>query len=566
MRTRAKALNTLRSYDSVDVLVIGAGINGIGAFRDLAAQGLRVALVDVGDFCSGTSAAPSRLAHGGLRYLETREFDLVRESVRERDLLLRNAPHTVRPMPVWLPVYDSFGGLASSLGRAAGFKAPSRRKGLVPIKLGLALYDLFAARSRALPRHEVFSGARARACLPGLDSSIAWVACYYDARLTHAERLSVELIADAEAENTDAIAVSYMRAGSAHRDTVELHDQLGEETLRVRPRAIVNTAGAWVDRVNAGLGVATALVSGNKGSHLVLQRPDLAETLGERMLYFQTSDNRACLLYALSQEMVLLGTTDIPVSSADDNVCSDAEIDYLFGVVREVLPTTTFKRSDIVFTYAGVRPLPRTEGLEPGAVSRGHSVHRHAVGHQRTIPVFTLVGGKWTTFRAAAEELSEPVLGALGVLRRVNTQTLAIGGGRGFPVDPGEQHVTADALAGDTGIPRERASKLCARYGADAPIFADAERGAKGEPIEGMPDYTSQEIATLSARERVCRTADVVLRRTAIPFEHRLTPERIAAVNAAVARALEWSAERTAHEQQHVLSVLEEVHRVDVTS
>lgn len=564
MLTRAEALDALQSQETVDVLIIGAGINGIGAFRDLAAQGLRVVMVDTGDFCSGTSAAPSRLAHGGLRYLETREFDLVRESVRERDLLLRNAPHTVRPMPVWLPVYDRFSGFIASLARAAGIRISSGRKGLLPIKLGLSLYDLFASSSRALPPHTVFSGVEARQRMPALDPAISWMACYYDARLTHAERLGVELVADGEADNQNAVALPYMQAESAHGKTVELRDQLGGETFRLRPHAIVNTAGAWVDRVNNVLGITTTLVGGNKGSHLVLQRPDLAAALEDRMLYFQTSDNRACLIYALSHATVLLGTTDIPVASADDNVCSDAEIDYLFGVAQEVLPNVTLQRADIVFTYAGVRPLPRSEGLNPGDVSRGHSVRRHDIGEDESIPVFTLVGGKWTTYRAAAEQLTDPVLSALGKTRRVHTESLAIGGGRGFPVDQAEQRTAAEAIAKETGISHKRASQLCARYGSNAARFATAEQGQNGQPIEGMPDYTYEELAVLTSEERVSRTADVILRRTAMALEYGLTRSRVAAVNAAVGQALGWSTVQTDAEEQHVCGVLEDVHRVNL--
>ncbi|HUG61030.1 MAG TPA: FAD-dependent oxidoreductase, partial [Methylomirabilota bacterium] len=159
---REENLESARRNGAFDVVVVGGGINGIGVFRELALQGLRVLLVERGDFCSGCSAAPSRMIHGGLRYLENGEFNLVWESLRERDALLLNAPHMVRPLPTTIPITSVFSGMMNGAAGFLGLTSRPASRGALPIKIGLMLYDWITRRRRLLPRHS-FRGARATA-------------------------------------------------------------------------------------------------------------------------------------------------------------------------------------------------------------------------------------------------------------------------------------------------------------------------------------------------------------------------------------------------------------------
>ena len=182
------------TVEDYDVVIIGAGINGAGLFHDLCNQGIRCLLVDKRDFGSGTSAAPSRLIHGGLKYLETGEFGLVAESTLERNLLLKNAPHLVKPLPTILPVRSWANGIWAATKTFLGFKAAFKSRGAVLIKIGLSMYDFFGRKERVMPRHKMLGRKRALQQLPSLTSDIVGVGMYYDAFVASPERLVLELV------------------------------------------------------------------------------------------------------------------------------------------------------------------------------------------------------------------------------------------------------------------------------------------------------------------------------------------------------------------------------------
>jgi len=193
---RESALRELKGNPRVQVLIIGGGINGAGVFRDLALQGLDCLLVDKNDWCAGTSAAPSRLIHGGLKYLETGEFRLVAESIHERNLLLKNAPHYVHALASVVPIRSYFGGVLPAIRRFFGGDANLADRGLLIVELGMILYDLLGAQSRMTPLHRIKMGRSVRRAFPRIDSSVIAIATYYDACVSQAERLGFELIND----------------------------------------------------------------------------------------------------------------------------------------------------------------------------------------------------------------------------------------------------------------------------------------------------------------------------------------------------------------------------------
>ena len=542
MRSRTDILNDVRARPAVDVLIVGGGINGIGVLRDLAAQGVGALLVDRGDFCSGSSAAPSRLIHGGLRYLETGEFALVRESVEERNRLLANAPHLVKPLPVWVPLASWWAGLARAPARFFGWTRTPGAKGVLVTAIGLWFYDAFGRRSGAVPRHRLVGRDAMRAAMPSIAGRIRLAAQYYDARLLHPERLALELVDDAEHDCHEARALPYMAVDGSDGASVVLRDALDGSTLRVQPRLVVNAAGAWIDRVGDRLGLRQRLVGGTRGSHLVLKAPMLARELGPCMIYFETADHRVCLAYGLGGDLVLLGTTDLPTDEPDDDECTEAEIDYLFGALADVLPRIAVTREQIVYSYCGVRPLPAAQpGVVAGAISRDHALRVAPADAARPYDLITLVGGKWTTYRACAAQIADVVLERLKRARLRDTADLAIGSW------------ASSMPAGDAPL----VDRLGARYGAAAPdVEREIARAGGAASIADLPDYTVGELRYLARCQRVSRLDDIVLRRTLLAIEGRCTPASLRAIAATIAPVLGWDAVRESEEVERTLALL----------
>lgn len=564
MRSRDELLKQLKAEPSVDVLIVGGGINGVGLLRDLAAQGVGAVLVERADFCSGTSAAPSRLIHGGLRYLETGEFALVRESVEERNRLLGNAPHLVVPLPVWVPLSNWFDGLLSAPARFFGWTRTPGSKGALVTKIGLVFYDWFGRNIGDVPRHRLVGGAPMRQAMPSIAKSVKLAAEYFDARLVHPERLTLELIADAEQDCPAAMALPYLALDTQRGGEVLLRDQLTGESFGVRPTLLINTAGAWVDQVGQHLGQHHKLIGGTRGSHLVLRHRALARELGPRMVYFETADHRICLAYCIAEDLVLLGTTDIRTHDPDDNQCTQAEIDYLFKVLTELMPAIAVGREHIVFSYAGVRPLPNEEGVVAGAISRDHSIREWPAEEGRPYDVITLVGGKWTTYRACAAQMADRVLQKLGKSRIRDTHDLPIGGGFDWPTSDAQMQTHIASLQTRFKLDARVLALLCERYGASCDRVAHLVLKDGATSITDLPDYFSGEMRYLAQQQRICHLADVVLRRTLLAIEGRCTQPALRMMACVIGEELGWDAARQAQEVADTLGLLWQRHGVRV--
>lgn len=536
------------------VLIIGAGINGCGVFRDLSLQGVDCLLIDRGDICEGASAAPSRLIHGGIKYLETGEFRLVRESAVERNRLLRNAPHYVKPLETVVPVQSWLGGIVPSALRFLGFKTKLNDRGAAITELALRIYDAYNRKVRALPDHRFFGTAKLRRAYPGFDRKIIAAGLYYEGRITHAERLGLELVMDGLAANAGSALRTYTCAEATGDGTMQLADQLTGVRSEVSADIIINAGGAWIDKVNAGLGIASRHMGGSKGSHLIVDSPALHDALDNRMIYFGTADGRVNLVYPFFGN-VLVGSTDIPVKDPDEAFCSEQETDYLLGVVKEIFPDIALTRDQIRLTSCGVRPLPRSEGVDIGAVSRDHAVAEDTLPVTGQ-PVLSLIGGKWTTFRAFSEQVTDRVLMLFGKTRKVSTEDLAIGGGRGFPSTDQEQRQWVRSLADTHDLDWLRAELLLARYGTQADKVAAFIKLSEDRPLRSLPGYSAREILYLVQAEPMRRLADILLRRTAIAVEGLLTPDAITETADLVAAAQGWDAGRTASEVAHAMREL----------
>jgi glycerol-3-phosphate dehydrogenase len=385
-----------------EVIVIGGGINGAGVARDAALRGLKTILVEQNDFASGSSSWSSRLIHGGLRYLEYLEFPLVRESLKEREILLRIAPHLVAPLQLTIPIYGD------------------RSRPFWQIKAGMILYD-FLSYDKTLPSHRMLPQKQFKQLFRTLESeNLVGGSQYYDAQVALAERLCLENMISAQ--NAGAIALNYLEVTELpitdDRITgVVCLDKLSGEQIAIsasQDAVIINTAGPWIDQVcqRGSKGGNPSPIGdchkngGTKGSHIVVDSfPGAPATT----LYVEAkSDGRPFFIIPWLGKY-LIGTTDLAYKGDLKQIKADNdEIDYLLQETNSVIPTANLSRDDLKFTYAGVRPLPNSEGQKPGSITRKHIIVDHR--QEGIANLFSLIGGKLTTYRQVGEEIVDLIL------------------------------------------------------------------------------------------------------------------------------------------------------------
>ena len=572
VRTQVEAL---KARPNAKVLIVGGGINGVGTFRDLALQGIDVALVERGDYCQGASGASSHMIHGGIRYLENGEFRLVKESVVERNGLLKIAPHYVKPLQTTIPIFSTFSGILSAPMRFLTHKqGKPQERGAFLIKVGLSLYDAFSRDGGAVPRHEFKGRKKALAELPQLPANIKYAATYYDASVHNPERLTLDVLQDGEkaglqgaatASDAKARATNYLAMTAVKDDGVELTDQLTGETFSFTADVIINTTGAWVDMTNTAIGAGTSFMGGTKGSHIVLDHPELLAACKGREIFFEHTDGRIVLIYPMG-DRVLVGTTDVNADMTKDAVCTDAEIDYFFDLVGHVFPNILVTREEIVYSFAGVRPLPRHDATAPGFVSRDYRIERA----DRTIagasvPVLSLVGGKWTTFRALSEHMTNDVLAILGAPRKTSTAKLPIGGGVNFPATSAgiEAWITSHT---SESVNAARAGVLLTRYGTRAETVLGYLAEGSDTVLDSTAELSVREVAFMVENEQIGHLIDVMIRRTSLAFRGLVTSELLAETAAALAGPLGWSDAKVAEEISHAIDILDRFHGVQVQS
>lgn len=559
---RSETLTTLKNNPEISVLIVGAGINGIGTFRDLALNGADVLLVDRADFCSGASAASSHMAHGGIRYLENGEFRLVREAVAERNRLIQNAPHIVKPLPTTIPIFKIFSGLLNAPLKFMRLLDKPSERGSFVIKIGLMVYDAFTGKQKTVPSHKFRNRTDSLALWSKLNPRIINTATYFDGAILSPERLALELILDAEADNANARAINYMSLTSADKDTVLLRDELTDTVYEVKPRLLINACGPWIDFANRGLGISTRLIGGTKGSHLVLDHPELRQAIDGNEFFFENKDGRIVLVYPL-YDRVLIGTSDIPIKNPDETSCTDQEVDYFLEMVARVFPNIKITRQNIVFRFSGVRPLPYTHAKSAGQISRDHSIE--VISGDWTglsFPVYSLVGGKWTSFRAFSEQVTDKALGFLGQTRQKDTRNLSIGGGRGYPRTPDDIKRSVDGIAAWTGVSTERVQVLFDRYGTRANQVAAFISRGQDEMLKSLPAYSRREVGFLAQYEQIVHLDDLLLRRSMLAMLGRLTRENVDELADALGEALNWRGEQKKIEVARTLEIMANRHSV----
>jgi len=384
-RTRVANLDRLRD-ETFDVLVVGGGIVGAGVARDAACRGLRTALVERGDFASGTSGKTSRLIHGGLRYLRSYRVGLVRQSVRERDLLLKRAPSLVHPLAFVIPAYRG------------------RRPGALLLRFGLFLYD-FLSRDKTVPRRVWLAADATVEREPRLSSdALAGAGIYYDA-WTDDARLVLAVVKDAAeagacvANYTEVVELLHDEGGRVVG--ARLRDVIENRTLDARARIAVNATGVWLDRLRAPRGIPT--IRATKGIHIFLPRTKV----GNRHALALTAPRDGRIVFVLPwNELALVGTTDTDYGGDADHVVPNAaDVAYLLDVVNSAFPQARVTTDDVVSAYAGLRPLLRNRRADAreSDISREHAIFEDNDG------LISVAGGKLTTHRSMAEDVIDLV-------------------------------------------------------------------------------------------------------------------------------------------------------------
>ncbi len=512
-----------------DLIVIGAGINGTGIARDAARRGLRVLLMDKGDLCAGTSAWSSRLIHGGLRYLEHGEFDLVRESLRERERLFANAPHLVRPLQFFIPLY----------------RGSQRPRWMV--KMGMVGYDLLS-RGRSVQGHAMLTRRQILSRVPALNGErLRGAATYYDGQVELAERLCVENALDARAHGATVLTYAHCERivideGSVRG--VEYTDVLSGVRRAVRAPAIVNASGPWVDEVlGRAAPKADRLIGGTRGTHLVVDR--LPGAPQEQALYLEAANDGRPIFVLPWLGRWLVGTTDVRYEGRiDDARPTEEEVAYLLDEVNGILPEAGLGRSDVLYAYSGVRPLPFIrEGSEAG-ITRRHALRDHA---PQARGMLSVVGGKLTTYRALAQEVVDTVGVHLGRETACTTDKAPLPG-----AETSDFAAFCAAFKRESGLPPAQAARLLRIYGTRSAAIVDRVRrdahlGGVFAPREGA---LLAELALAFEEEMAETLIDALMRRTLVGLGPDLGLEALVGAADWARRYLGWDAGRAEDEME----------------
>jgi glycerol-3-phosphate dehydrogenase len=480
-----------------DVVVVGGGMAGAGVARDLALRGLSVALVEKGDFASATTSLSSKLIHGGLRYLELFDFALVRESLRERETLRRLAPHLVRPLPFLVPIY----------------RGSSRS--LVKVRIGLKLYD-WLAPGRDRERYRVLPAVDALSLEPAIRAAdLRGAGYYFDDLLIFPERLCLENVLSAC--RLGARAFNYAQVAEIKRDAgrlisgVVVRDLLTGRVASLGARVVVNASGPWVDELRALGGVTERgkrILRRTKGIHCLLPR------LTERAIYHSTGDDRMIFVIPW-REFSLVGATDTDFDGDLDRLhATSDEVAYLLDEAYKVLPDPRVSLKEVVYTYAGVRPLSFEKGKRESDVSRAHKVVAEERGR-----FLSITGTKLTCFRSLAADLGDQVARTLGRATPGRSHRVALDGTDDEATGAEARawlDVSGEAAA--TGLDRATLETLVTTYGRGWTRVIDLAGKVAGG-TERLCPHNADVLAQLyySVHEEMAVSLqDVLLRRTGI--------------------------------------------------
>ncbi len=512
---RSTALNRLKS-ERFDLLVVGGGITGVGIALDAASRGFKVALVEKNDFASGTSSRSTKLIHGGLRYLKNYEFKLVREVGKEREVVFKNAPHLVKPMPILLPL-TRHGQLGPKM-----------------TSLGLWIYDRLAG-VKVSERRRMLSSQKVAEVEPLLNGAAVVGGGLYVEYRTDDARLTLEIAK--KAINFGGVLVNHVEVSDfLYEDTskrtgqvsgASCRDVLRGDQIEIKADMVVNACGPWVDMVrNLNEPIDGKRLVLTKGVHIVVPKDKLPVN---QILYFDVADGR--MIFAIPREgMTYIGTTDTHYESATQEPgVTWEDVDYLLNAANEMFPSIELKRQDVCSTWSGLRPLIFEPQKGPSELSRQDEIFVSKSG------LISIAGGKLTGYRKMAERVMDVVYSKISNKQKRDcasqsvTSDIALGA-QPF-VNESEVIELIDRLGSEIqacGGPIEHADTLVRRYGREAiKIWESAREKMKVDFDEEK--LFMEELSYCLNHEMVQTPADFLVRRTGMLYFHRnkITQERI---------------------------------------
>lgn len=523
---RDQLLLKLKS-ERFDVLIIGGGATGSGALLDATTRGLKAALIEANDFSSGTSSRSTKLVHGGVRYLENaikhldwQEYELVREALRERKRFLENAPHLTSPLPIITPVYSWF--------EAAYYL------------IGLKLYD-FVAGDASLGHSQFLSRESTLARFPGIKAlGLKGAVIYYDGQFDDA-RMNVTLIISAIRQG--AVVANYVRAidlikKDHHVAGAVVVDQITGQRWPIIAKVVINATGAFADGVRKMDDPEVKdLLEPSQGSHVLL--PEQFSPRDHGLIIPKTRDGRVLFLLPWMGK-TMAGTTDQPQESTALPKATEEEVEYILEHLRGYLDLP-IERTDVLATWSGLRPLPKSDVLEGGtaSISRDHVIKVSPSG------LITIIGGKWTTYRKMGEDVIDYAIkvGELVPKNESQTKDLKLVGARFFKESLVEELIAYEELPNDIAL------HLAKSYGDRVDAVIDVEnKSRRGRLVEGFP-YLEAEVIYGVTHEYAVHATDIIARRIRLAFLDNAAARRaLPKIVALMAKELQWDHERVKEE------------------
>lgn len=507
-----------------DVVIVGGGVNGLGTAWDAALRGFKVLLVEKGDIGSGTSSWSSRMIHGGLKYLEKYDVPLVRESLKEREWLVKSAPHLVRELRFIIPFYKN------------------NQNSAMILRLGMIAYDILSF-DKSLKSFEFFSRKKILEKEPGLNPKDLKGGCAYsDAQVDYSERLCYEIALaakEAGAEILTHVKAIDLNVSNGKVNSIKIKDELSGEEVDVPTKIVINDAGPWIDDVWPKEHISLPRMNGGtKGTHLVLHSFPGAPS---DAFYYESDDARPMMVIPW-KDRYLIGSTDIPfVGDLDTASATQDEYDYILYETNKVLPEAKLTKKDVIYAYTGVRPLPYSEGSKVSDITRRHKIVDHKDKYDG---LYTLVGGKLTTFRQVGEDFGDILSKRLGKNVKCKTRKMKLPGGNITSMEELRNQIKS------TGINENLIKRLADQYGTIGVKLSKfiMEKPERQEIIDEAFGLTVGEVEWAVTFEEAYRLSDVIARRIMTGLEDDLGLGSIESVSKICAKILDWNEERRLQE------------------
>jgi len=524
--------------ETFDLLIVGGGITGASLAWDAALRGLKVALIEKGDFAMATTSASSKLIHGGLRYLKNGEVGLVRESLRERRILQKIAPHLVWPIPFLMPTHKKGGNKRWM------------------IKAGMMVYDMLSFDrgrlddpQRRIPGHCMLRPEKVLEEEPVVNpEGLTGGAVYYDCRC-EPERLCLEFILGAAAQGATVVnyaEVTSLLRGDGTVEGAEVSNRLGGGSCRIRARMVANVAGPWADAIDVLSGAEDEItLRRSKGIHIITRR-----LVGKHAVVAMTAERRHFFIIPWRKHS-LIGTTDTEYQgSPDDLSVLDEDVGRFIAEINQALPAAELKPGDVLYRYAGVRPLVDDETEVYDASRKYEIVDHHDKGLRGYI---TALGGKYTTSRNLAAKATNKIMARLGRSKTAcRTEDQLLPGG--VPGIFSEYERKSCEEAGDL-VDKEVLRNLIWTYGARHPQVLELVKqdASLGRRVRDDRLEILAQVAFSIQKEMAFTLCDILTRRTGIGTLGHPGDEALDKVSTLAARLLGWSPKRVAAEKKKYL-------------